>query len=210
MPTVPVNLNVGITTYHIHTQKSTRSPFDIQISTEGQSPSKNPMKFRSSHHRWSIIKGLLKNLSKFTGQHLCQGLFFNQVAGLRPKTCNVIKKGTLVQVFSCEFCEISKNIFIYRAPPVATSITATLSVCNSSTFLSVLLILGSSPWSEIILDTSCVQYPHAMPFLDFFWYFITPENSGFTCCLKLFHIRMLLYLPKNALFNLYSTHQLPS
>ena len=28
--------------------------------------------------------------------------------------CNFIKKETLAQVFSCEFCEISKNIFSYR------------------------------------------------------------------------------------------------
>ena len=40
---------------------------------------------------------------EFTGKHLCQTLFF--------KACNVIKKQTLVQVFSCEFCQISKNAF---------------------------------------------------------------------------------------------------
>ena len=28
-----------------------------------------------------------------------------------PGACNFIKKGTLAQVFSCEFCEISKNTF---------------------------------------------------------------------------------------------------
>ena len=27
-----------------------------------------------------------------------------------------IKKGTLAQVFSCEFCEIPKNAFSYRTP----------------------------------------------------------------------------------------------
>ena len=32
-----------------------------------------------------------------------------------------IKKETLAQVFSCEFCEISKNTFSYRTPLVATS-----------------------------------------------------------------------------------------
>ena len=47
--------------------------------------------------------------------------FFNKVAGLRPVTllkkrlrpqaCNFIKKEILVQAFSCEFCEISKNTF---------------------------------------------------------------------------------------------------
>ena len=29
-------------------------------------------------------KSVLRNLSKFTGKHLCQRLFFNNVAGLRP------------------------------------------------------------------------------------------------------------------------------
>ena len=28
-----------------------------------------------------------------------------------PQTCNFIKKETLAQVFSCEFCETSKNTF---------------------------------------------------------------------------------------------------
>ena len=40
-------------------------------------------------------KGVLRNFTKFTGKHLCQSLFFNKVA----------------QVFSREFCEISKNSF---------------------------------------------------------------------------------------------------
>ena len=30
---------------------------------------------------------------------------------LRPQACNFIKKDTLAQVFSCEFCEIPKNTF---------------------------------------------------------------------------------------------------
>ena len=33
-----------------------------------------------------------------------------------------IKKETLAQVFSCEFCEISKNTFSYRTPLVAASV----------------------------------------------------------------------------------------
>ena len=58
-------------------------------------------------------KGFLRNFAEFTGKHLCQKLFF--------KACNVIKKESLVQVFSCEFCEISKNTFFYRTPAVAAS-----------------------------------------------------------------------------------------
>ena len=36
-------------------------------------------------------------------------------------THNFIKNETLAQVFSCELCEISKNTFSYRTPPVAAS-----------------------------------------------------------------------------------------
>ena len=53
--------------------------------------------YRSNHQRCSMKKDVLRNFAKFTGKHLCQSLFF--------------KKETLAQVFSCEFCEISKNTF---------------------------------------------------------------------------------------------------
>ena len=39
--------------------------------------------FRSSHRRCSIKKGALENFANFTGKHLCKGLFFNKVGGLR-------------------------------------------------------------------------------------------------------------------------------
>ena len=61
---------------------------------------------RSSHQMCSMKKGVLKNFAKFIGKHLCQSLFFNKVAG---GACNFIKKENLARVFSCKFCEISKN-----------------------------------------------------------------------------------------------------
>ena len=69
-------------------------------------------------------KGVLRNFAKFTGKRPCQGLFFNKNAdlsnsGLRPVT--LLKKETLAQVFSCEFCKIFKNTFSNRIPPVAAS-----------------------------------------------------------------------------------------
>ena len=60
--------------------------------------------------------GVLRNFSNFTGKYLRQSHFFNKVAGLRRAT--VLKKETLTQVFSCEFC---KKSFFYRTPPVAVS-----------------------------------------------------------------------------------------
>ena len=62
---------------------------------------------RSSHQRCSVKKDVLSNFAKFTGKHLYPSLFFNKVAGL-----TLLKKRLLTQVFSCEFCEISKNTFL--------------------------------------------------------------------------------------------------
>ena len=39
------------------------------------------------------------------------------------EACNFIKKETLAQVFSCQFCEISKNTFSYITTPVAASMS---------------------------------------------------------------------------------------
>ena len=52
---------------------------------------------KSSHRRCSVRAGVLRNFSKFTGKRLFQSLS--------------IKKDTLAQAFSDEFCEISKNNF---------------------------------------------------------------------------------------------------
>ena len=59
----------------------------------------------------------LTNFTKFTGKHLRQSLFF-------------IKVETLAQVFSCEFCEISKNNFLHRTPLVAASEISLLNFAN--------------------------------------------------------------------------------
>ena len=75
-------------------------------------------RYRSSRPEVFSKKGVLRYFTKFTGKHLCQSVFFNKVAGLRPAT---LFKKTLAQVFSCEFSEISKNNFSYRTPPVAAS-----------------------------------------------------------------------------------------
>ena len=64
---------------------------------------------RGSQQRCSIKKGVLKNFTKFTGKRLCQSIFFNKVI---KKFLKFIKKETLAQVFSCEFCEIFKNTFL--------------------------------------------------------------------------------------------------
>ena len=68
------------------------------------------LKQSTSHPEVLCKKGILKNFTKFTGKHLCQSLFLNKIVGQSP-VCNPIKKKTMTQVFSCEFCEIFKNTF---------------------------------------------------------------------------------------------------
>ena len=46
-------------------------------------------------------EGVLSNFAKFTGKHLCQSLFFNKVAGLRP----------LVRVFPVNFVKFLRTPF---------------------------------------------------------------------------------------------------
>ena len=63
--------------------------------------------FKSSHWRCSVKKGVLKNFAKFTGKHLCQSLFFNKVAGLRP-----VEKETLAHVFPVNFKKFLRTTFL--------------------------------------------------------------------------------------------------
>ena len=53
---------------------------------------------------------------------------------MRPTT---LLKKRLAQVFSCEFCEISKNTFSYRTPPVPASETSR----NKPHFASIDLVI---------------------------------------------------------------------
>ena len=62
----------------------------------------------NAHSRSEVFyeKGVLRNFAK-------------------PEACNFIKKETLAQMFSCEFCQISKNTFSYRIAPVAAFVLRT-------------------------------------------------------------------------------------
>ena len=61
--------------------------------------------FRSSHHR-CYIKKVFSEISHNSQENTCARVSF-----LIKLACNFIKKDSLTQVFSCKFCEISKNTF---------------------------------------------------------------------------------------------------
>ena len=65
--------------------------------------------FRGSLSQMFFKIGAVKNFAKST-RNTCIRVFFNKVAGDADK------------IFSCEFCEICKNTFFDRQPPVAASV----------------------------------------------------------------------------------------
>ena len=64
---------------------------------------------KGSHQRSSLEIVVLKNLAKFTGKQ-------------KASAFNFIKIETLAQIFSCEFCEIFKNIFFTENLRVTASV----------------------------------------------------------------------------------------
>ena len=66
--------------------------------------------FRSSHRKCSVGKGVLRNFAKFTGKHLCQSLFFNKIASLRPAT--LLRKRLWHRCFPVNFVKFLRTPFI--------------------------------------------------------------------------------------------------
>ena len=64
---------------------------------------------RSSHHRCSMKKGVLRNFTKFTRKHLYQSLFFNKVAGLTLATLS--KKRLWQRCFPVDFAKFVRTGF---------------------------------------------------------------------------------------------------
>ena len=72
-----------------------------------------------------IHKEMTETLRSSRPDVLCKKVFLeisqNSQKNTCAQACNFIKKETLAQVFSCEFCQISKDTFSYRTPLVAAS-----------------------------------------------------------------------------------------
>ena len=64
--------------------------------------------------RCSIKMGVLRNYTKLTGKHLCQSLFFDKIAGLRPAT--LLKKRLWHRRFSVNFSKFLRTPFVTEHP----------------------------------------------------------------------------------------------
>ena len=99
--------------YHVQLQKS----ICCSERSEGTTIGRKRLQYcevdnntRSSHHRCPIIKDVLVNFAKFTGKHLCQSLFLNKVAGLRPMICQGLSAIFIITKLQHKSC----NIFIIK------------------------------------------------------------------------------------------------
>ena len=82
-----------------------------------------------------LVKKVFIEISQNSQENTCARV------SCRHQLCSFIKKDALPQVFSCEFCEISKNTFPHRTPPVAAFV-------DSDFLLSILYYYGGIiyPW----------------------------------------------------------------
>ena len=66
--------------------------------------------FQRQSTRGVLQKGVLRNFAKFRGKHLCQGLFFDIVAGLRTTT--LFKKRLRHRCFDVNFAKFVRAPFL--------------------------------------------------------------------------------------------------
>ena len=65
--------------------------------------------YRSSRPEVFCKKSVLRNFAKFTGKRLCQSLFFNNVAELRPAT--LTKKRLWNRCFPVNYAKFPRTLF---------------------------------------------------------------------------------------------------
>ena len=107
---------VSTTTIEIKFERETNSFITIiQLNNPNYPWKKCNQTAEACTQRCSVKKVLLE-ISQNSQENTCASLFFNEVGGW-------IKKDSPAQVFSCEFCEISKNTFSSRTPLVNASKT---------------------------------------------------------------------------------------
>ena len=100
--------------------------------------------YRSSRPEVFCKKGVLKNFTKFTGKHLCQSLFFNKVAGLRPAT--LLKKRLWHRCFPVNFVKF------LRTPFYIEHLWRLLLTFNMNTSLDLVLCTSLLPFLSVKVD----------------------------------------------------------
>ena len=87
--------------------------------------------YTSSRPELFCKKYVLRNFAKFPGKHLCQSLFFNKVAALRPVTLS--KKRFWHRCFPGNFAKFLRTLFLQN--------TSGSCFCNKKTHLVLSFLL---------------------------------------------------------------------
>ena len=87
------------------------------------------MNSRSSHRRCSVKESIVNNFAKFTSNHLCQSLFYNKVARLRPAT--FLNKKLWYRCFPLNFAIFLRTSIFFLRTPFAKPLRSTVSGTNS-------------------------------------------------------------------------------
>ena len=127
--------------------------------------------------RGSIKKGVLRSLANFTAKHLCQGLFFNKVAGIRPPT--LLKKRLWHNCFPANLAKFISNTFSKEHLWWLLLNNIVLSACfmkNLSLWIRwTIFLVNSSPSILITTDSIIIMFLTASKILNLvyeiiFWY----------------------------------------
>ena len=77
-----------------------------------RTPLKSRLKPQKQPLKLFCEKGVLRNFANFTGKHLCQSVFFNKVASIRPAT--LFKKRLWHRYFPVNFAKFLSISFLYN------------------------------------------------------------------------------------------------
>ena len=132
---------------------------------------------RSSSPEVFCKKGVLRNVTKFTGKHLCQSLFLNKVAGLRPVT--LLKMRVWHRCFSVNFAKFLRTLFIIEHL-WWLFLTGALQNLNAQLLLSLYWYLQNLNPSWYISKKSPILYDQWH--LKYLWliFFIVTNLRGFS------------------------------
>ena len=113
------------------------------------------MFYRSSHQR-ILQKNVFNNWAKFTGKRLCWSIFL----------LKFIKNETPTQMFSCEFCKLFNNNYLYKSceqlPKVLSLGKDVQQLINHQWnvyFTLWLFTITWLPWSLVFFFTLKLSYP---------------------------------------------------
>ena len=91
-------------------QSLCQSLLSLKLATSLKRDSGIYLRGRSIHWMCSVKKDFLRNFAKFTGKHMCQGLFFNKVTSMRHAT--LLRKRLWNRCFSVKFTKFLRTPFL--------------------------------------------------------------------------------------------------